>query len=86
MLLVILDILIQFQARNRVTGQLAAAKIIQCQNYEELQDFAVEIEILASCQHPNIINLLDAYYFESTLWVSNLTHFLLEVFNYRLSD
>ena len=58
-----------FQARHKVTGQLAAAKIMQCQNHDELQDFAIEIEILASCKHPNIIKLLDAYYYDSTLWV-----------------
>ena len=52
-----------------MTGQLAAAKIIECRSEEELQDFAVEIDILASCDHPNIIKLLDAYYFEYNLWV-----------------
>jgi len=58
-----------FQAKNKVTGQLAAAKIIECKSEEELQDFTVEIDILASCDHPNIIKLLDAYYFEYNLWV-----------------
>lgn len=30
----------------------------------------VEIDILASCDHPNIVKLLDAFYYESKLWVS----------------
>lgn len=31
----------------------------------------VEIDILASCNHHNIVKLLDAFYYESKLWVSN---------------
>lgn len=31
----------------------------------------VEIDILASCDHQNIVKLLDAFYYESKLWVSN---------------
>lgn len=30
----------------------------------------VEIDILASCDHPNIVKLLDAFYYENNLWVS----------------
>lgn len=30
----------------------------------------VEIDILASCDHQNIVKLLDAFYYESKLWVS----------------
>lgn len=30
----------------------------------------VEIDILASCEHQNIVKLLDAFYYESKLWVS----------------
>lgn len=29
----------------------------------------VEIDILASCDHPNIVKLLDAFYYENNLWV-----------------
>ncbi|XP_053708951.1 STE20-like kinase b isoform X3 [Synchiropus splendidus] len=29
----------------------------------------VEIDILASCDHPNIVKLLDAFYYESKLWI-----------------
>lgn len=30
----------------------------------------VEIDILASCDHHNIVKLLDAFYYEGKLWVS----------------
>lgn len=34
----------------------------------------VEIDILASCDHKNIVKLLDAFYYESKLWVSEKNH------------
>lgn len=58
------------QAQNKQTGVLAAAKVIDTKTEEELEDYMVEIEILASCDHPNIVKLLDAFYYESKLWVS----------------
>ena len=36
----------------------------------ELDDFMVEIDILAECKHKNVINLYEAYYFDNKLWVS----------------
>lgn len=58
------------QAQNKVTGVLAAAKVIDTQSEEELEDYVVEIDILAWCDHPNIVKLLDALYWDSRLWVS----------------
>lgn len=49
---------------------LAAAKVIDTKSEEELEDYMVEIDILASCDHPNIVKLLDAFYYENNLWVS----------------
>lgn len=63
------DILIP-QAQNKQTGILAAAKVIDTKTEEELEDYMVEIDILASCDHQNIVKLLDAFYYESKLWVS----------------
>lgn len=57
------------QVINRETGVLAAAKVIEVKNEEELEDFMVEIEILASCDHINIIKQLDALFYENRLWV-----------------
>lgn len=48
---------------------MAAAKICECKEEEELEDFVVEIDILAECHHPNIVELLEAYFFEGNLWV-----------------
>ncbi|XP_031434512.1 STE20-like serine/threonine-protein kinase isoform X2 [Clupea harengus] len=58
-----------YKAQNRQTDVLAAAKVIDTQSEEELEDFMVEIEILASCDHPNIVKLLDAYYYQNKLWI-----------------
>ncbi|XP_061204248.1 serine/threonine-protein kinase 10-A-like [Neopsephotus bourkii] len=58
-----------FKAQNRVTGALAAAKVIDAPSEEELEDHVVEIEILACCDHPNITKLLDALYWDGRLWI-----------------
>ena len=44
--------------------------MIDTKTEEELEDYMVEIEILASCDHERIVKLLDAFYYESKLWVS----------------
>lgn len=58
------------QAQNKHSGIMAAAKVIDTKTEEELEDYMVEIDILASCNHDNIVKLLDAFYYESKLWVS----------------
>lgn len=58
-----------FQAQNKETGVLAAAKVIETKSEEELEDYMVEIDILASCDHHYIVKLLDAFYYEYKLWV-----------------
>ncbi|RXM98537.1 Serine/threonine-protein kinase 10 [Acipenser ruthenus] len=55
-------------AKNKETGVLAAAKVIETKSEEELEDYMVEIDILASCDHQYIVKLLDAFYFENQLW------------------
>uniref|UniRef100_A0A4W3GXF8 Protein kinase domain-containing protein n=1 Tax=Callorhinchus milii TaxID=7868 RepID=A0A4W3GXF8_CALMI len=57
------------QAQNRTTGILAAAKVIVTYDEEDLEDYMVEIEILGSCRHPNIVRLLDAFYHQRKLWI-----------------
>ena len=47
--------------------------MIDTKTEEELEDYMVEIDILASCDHHNIVKLLDAFYYESKLWVSGTT-------------
>ncbi|WKY16880.1 hypothetical protein Q1695_001473 [Nippostrongylus brasiliensis] len=45
----------------------AAAKAIEVQEGEQLEDFLVEIEILTSCKHVNIVNLYACFFFENKL-------------------
>uniref|UniRef100_A0A4W5NDK4 non-specific serine/threonine protein kinase n=1 Tax=Hucho hucho TaxID=62062 RepID=A0A4W5NDK4_9TELE len=58
-----------YKAQNKLTGILAAAKVIDTKTEEELEDYMVEIDILASCDHHNIVRLLDAFYYDSKLWI-----------------
>ncbi|XP_004679276.1 PREDICTED: serine/threonine-protein kinase 10 [Condylura cristata] len=58
-----------YKAKNKETGALAAAKVIETKSEEELEDYIVEIEILATCDHPYIVKLLGAYYFDAKLWI-----------------
>ncbi|KAI4886096.1 hypothetical protein NFI96_020206 [Prochilodus magdalenae] len=58
-----------YKAQNKQTGALAAAKVIDTKTEEELEDYMVEIDILASCDHQYIVKLLDAYYYENKLWI-----------------
>ncbi|XP_068187464.1 serine/threonine-protein kinase 10 [Antennarius striatus] len=58
-----------YKARNKETGALAAAKQIETKCEEELEDYMVEIDILAKCNHHYIVKLLDAFYHDHTLWI-----------------
>lgn len=58
-----------YKAKNKQTGIFAAAKVIDTKSEDELEDYMVEIDILASCDHENIVKLLDAFYFEAKLWI-----------------
>uniref|UniRef100_A0A8B9RC27 non-specific serine/threonine protein kinase n=1 Tax=Astyanax mexicanus TaxID=7994 RepID=A0A8B9RC27_ASTMX len=65
-----------YRAQNKQTGVLAAAKVIDTKTEEELEDYMVEIDILASCDHQYIVKLLDAFYYDSKLWV-RISHFFM---------
>ncbi|XP_072301786.1 serine/threonine-protein kinase 10 [Eucyclogobius newberryi] len=58
-----------YKAKNKETGVLAAAKVIETKSEEELEDYMVEIDILAKCDHHYIVKLLDAFYHENNLWI-----------------
>lgn len=58
------------QTEQRVSGKLAAMKRVPIQDDTELDDFMVEIDILAECKHPNIVGLHEAYFYDQALWVS----------------
>ncbi|XP_024118947.1 serine/threonine-protein kinase 10 [Oryzias melastigma] len=56
-----------YKAKNKETGVLAAAKVIETKSEEELEDYMVEIDILAKCDHEYIVKLLDAFYYDNKL-------------------
>uniref|UniRef100_A0A8C2IL58 non-specific serine/threonine protein kinase n=1 Tax=Cyprinus carpio TaxID=7962 RepID=A0A8C2IL58_CYPCA len=56
-----------YKAQNKETGELAAAKVIETKSEEELEDYMVEIDILASCNHQYIVKLLDAFFYDNNL-------------------
>ena len=58
------------QAQNKETKIMAALKKVDIQSEEDLEDFSVEINILAECVHSNIVGLHEAFFFEGKLWVS----------------
>ncbi|KAJ8013986.1 hypothetical protein DPEC_G00035540 [Dallia pectoralis] len=58
-----------YKAQNKQNGTMAAAKVIDTKTEEELEDYMVEIDILASCDHCYIVKLLDAFYYDSKLWI-----------------
>lgn len=37
---------------------------------DDLADFMIEIDILAECKHPNIVQLYEAFFVNSKLWVN----------------
>ncbi|XP_015914711.1 serine/threonine-protein kinase 10 [Parasteatoda tepidariorum] len=58
-----------YKAQNRENGKLAAAKICELKGEDDLDDFTVEIDILSECKHDNIVELLEAYFYEAKLWI-----------------
>ncbi|KAK2827751.1 hypothetical protein Q7C36_018677 [Tachysurus vachellii] len=58
-----------YKAQNKDTGILAAAKVIETKSEEELEDYIIEIDILATCNHHYIVKLLDAFYYDQKLWI-----------------
>lgn len=57
------------QAEHIESGKFAAMKRVPIQDDLELDDFMVEIDILAECKHQNIVGLHEAYFYDQALWV-----------------
>ena len=60
-----------FQAQHKTESTLAAAKIIDVNDENELEDFMVEIDILNEVKHKHIVGLHQTYYYNNKLWVSD---------------
>jgi len=52
-----------------VTGIHAALKQVEITDESDLEDYAVEIDILSQFKHKNIVGLHEAFYFRNKLWV-----------------
>lgn len=65
-----IKLLIFNKAQHKETGKLAAAKICELKGEDDLDDFTVEIDILSECKHKNIVELLEAFFFDGKLWVN----------------
>ncbi|XP_066277844.1 serine/threonine-protein kinase 10-like isoform X1 [Branchiostoma lanceolatum] len=58
-----------YKVKHKENGKLAAAKIIEIKNEEELEDYTVEIDILSECSHRHVVALDDAYFHDGKLWM-----------------
>ena len=47
-----------FKARERASGQLVAVKVVPLSEGDDPADLAHEIELLAACDHPNVVRYL----------------------------
>lgn len=70
-----------YKVRNKHSGILAAAKIVEKCTEEELDDYMIEIDILSECSHKNILKLYEAYFFDTKLWVGFFYTFVFDNIN-----
>ena len=64
-----------YKAKNKISGVLAAAKIVEKCTEEDLEDYMIEIDILSECNHKNIVKIYEAYFYDSKLWVNGKSYF-----------
>ncbi|XP_069799559.1 STE20-like serine/threonine-protein kinase [Dendropsophus ebraccatus] len=58
-----------YKAHHKEKQELAAVKILEISCEEYLEDHVSEINILGQCQHPNILKLLEAIFWDQQLWI-----------------
>ncbi|KAL5022355.1 hypothetical protein ScPMuIL_001510 [Solemya velum] len=58
-----------YKAQHKETRILAALKQVEIKSEEDLEDFAVEIDILSVCHHKNVVGLHEAFYHDGKLWM-----------------
>mmetsp|Transcript_21390 Transcript_21390/g.35776 ORF Transcript_21390/g.35776 Transcript_21390/m.35776 type:complete len:650 (+) Transcript_21390:162-2111(+) len=59
-----------YKARKFSTSDLVAIKVISLEEGEDgLEEIQKEIDVLASCNHPNIVKYYGSYYFDDKLWI-----------------
>ncbi|XP_073996948.1 sterile20-like kinase isoform X3 [Rhodnius prolixus] len=58
-----------YKAQSKSTNALAAAKMCLLEGEDDLSDFMIEIDILSECKHENIVQLYEAFFVNSKLWM-----------------
>ncbi|XP_024085041.1 serine/threonine-protein kinase 10 isoform X2 [Cimex lectularius] len=58
-----------YKAQSKSTNALAAAKMCLLEGEDDLSDFMIEIDILSECKHENIVQLYEAFFTNSKLWM-----------------
>ncbi|XP_066449188.1 STE20-like serine/threonine-protein kinase isoform X2 [Eleutherodactylus coqui] len=58
-----------YKTHHKKRQELAAVKILEISSEEDLEDHVSEINILGKCQHPNILKLLEAIFWDRQLWI-----------------
>ncbi|OWK17348.1 MAP4K2 [Cervus elaphus hippelaphus] len=57
------------QARDTVTSELAAVKIVKLDPGEDISSLQQEITILRECRHPNVVAYIGSYLRNDRLWI-----------------
>ncbi|XP_041371147.1 STE20-like serine/threonine-protein kinase isoform X2 [Gigantopelta aegis] len=58
-----------YKAENKEKKTFAALKKVEINSDEDIEDFSVEINILAECRHRNVVGLHEAFIFDGYLWM-----------------
>ena len=58
-----------YKAERKEKPIFAALKHVEIKSEEDIEDFSVEIDILAECKHKNVVSLYEAFFYDSKLWM-----------------
>ncbi|KAF4009862.1 hypothetical protein G4228_000977 [Cervus hanglu yarkandensis] len=58
-----------YKARDTVTSELAAVKIVKLDPGEDISSLQQEITILRECRHPNVVAYIGSYLRNDRLWI-----------------
>jgi len=66
-----------YTARHVKRDEQVAIKVMHVKNPRDMKHICNEIYLLKSCTHPNIVNYLESYYYDYTVWVSDKSSFFI---------
>lgn len=58
-----------YKARDTVTSELAAVKIVKLDPGDDISSLQQEITILRECRHPNVVAYIGSYLRNDRLWI-----------------